>query len=239
MPELGFPVQQIHVPAAADAGQAGIGIERWRLAAASPDGDATAVRVDALVADGDARALIEGVFGNSPYLTACAERDPGFFCDLLTFGPDATLAIVLDDVAETRRRACDGSADPTRALRIAKRRIALTVAIADIAGLWPLDRVTGVLSTLADQALSTAAAYLLVEAAAAGTLTQADSADPERGSGLVILGLGKLGARELNYSSDIDLIVLYDSERIVTPDRDGGPVAANVVVQRVVLKPRK
>lgn len=42
-------------------------------------------------------------------------------------------------------------------------------------------------------------------------------------SGLVVLGMGKLGARELNYSSDIDLILLYDRERIRTTDDDHAP----------------
>ena len=43
-----------------------------------------------------------------------------------------------------------------------------------------------------------------------GAIAPIDLDDPESGSGLIVLGMGKLGGRELNYSSDIDLILLYD-----------------------------
>ncbi|MBI3444345.1 MAG: bifunctional [glutamine synthetase] adenylyltransferase/[glutamine synthetase]-adenylyl-L-tyrosine phosphorylase, partial [Magnetospirillum sp.] len=92
---------------------------------------------------------------------------------------------------------------------------ALGVALADVAGAWNLAQVTGALSDLADAALTAAAAFVLRQAAGTGAFHLADGADPVRGSGLVILGMGKLGARELNYSSDIDLIVFYDHEKLV------------------------
>ena len=44
-----------------------------------------------------------------------------------------------------------------------------------------------------------------------GKLNARDPAKPEEGSGYVVLAMGKMGAFELNYSSDIDLIVLYDA----------------------------
>jgi glutamate-ammonia-ligase adenylyltransferase len=99
-------------------------------------------------------------------------------------------------------------------LRRAKRRAALTVALADMAGVWPLGKITAALSALAETALGLATAHLLRGAAADGDLVLPDETDPERGSGFFVLGMGKLGAEELNYSSDIDLIVLYDDERI-------------------------
>src|SRR3546814_9078189 len=68
------------------------------------------------------------------------------------------------------------------------------------------------LSDLAALAIDSAMAVLLREAAADGDLVLADPADPFRGSGFVALGMGKLGARELNYSSDVDLIMLYDHD---------------------------
>ncbi|HSR70948.1 MAG TPA: bifunctional [glutamine synthetase] adenylyltransferase/[glutamine synthetase]-adenylyl-L-tyrosine phosphorylase, partial [Kiloniellales bacterium] len=87
------------------------------------------------------------------------------------------------------------------------------VALADLTGHWSLERIVEALSDFADRALSAAVGRLLVRAAERGELELADSADPERNCGLVVLALGKLGARELNYSSDIDLIVLFDPER--------------------------
>ena len=104
-------------------------------------------------------------------------------------------------------------------LRIAKRRMALAVGLADIAGLWALERVSGALSAFADVALERATAHLLAEAVRAGELPAA--ARDGAGSGLIVLGMGKLGAHELNYSSDVDLIVLYDTKSILTDDPGG------------------
>jgi glutamate-ammonia-ligase adenylyltransferase len=99
-------------------------------------------------------------------------------------------------------------------LRRAKRRASLIAGLADISGLWPLEKVTGALTDLAEESLHVAARYVLGAAAAQGAIELADAADPERESGYIILGMGKLGARELNYSSDIDLIVLYDADKV-------------------------
>ena len=73
-------------------------------------------------------------------------------------------------------------------------------------------QATEALTRFADAAVRAAVAFLLRNAARAGVLAlDPDAADIESGSGLVVLALGKHGARELNYSSDIDLIVLFDS----------------------------
>ena len=95
-------------------------------------------------------------------------------------------------------------------MRRAKRVVALATAIADIGGIWPLERVTAALSDLAEATLSLAMAHLLRAAHDAGELRLPDPADPARGCGFTVLGMGKLGARELNYSSDVDLVLLYD-----------------------------
>ncbi len=102
-----------------------------------------------------------------------------------------------------------------RELRIAKRRAHLTIAIADIVGIWPLKRITRALSDFADAAVAAATSYLLRQAHNGGELELPHPEQPALDSGLIILGLGKLGARELNYSSDIDLIVLFDLDRVV------------------------
>ncbi len=98
------------------------------------------------------------------------------------------------------------------ALRRTKKQMALTIAIADLGGLWPLEEVTGALSDLAVAALRAAIRHLLREMHEDGEITLPHPDEPERGSGFVALALGKLGARELNYSSDIDLVLLYDPE---------------------------
>ncbi len=174
-------------------------------------------------------ALLRALGGHSPYLADLALRDGAALLRLAERGPDEALALALDPL---------GRADPAAAreqvaalLRQAKRQAALIVAAADIAGLWPLDRVTGALSEVAEQTLDLAAAHLLLAAAASGDLRLPRAAgsgngraDPRaigRGSGLIVLGMGKLGARELNYSSDIDLMLLYDPGAAYHADRAG------------------
>jgi glutamate-ammonia-ligase adenylyltransferase len=201
------------LPTPADPGGAARGRERWLDRAARGDDDDLAAAIRAVADDRSGGALLDSVLGNSPYLGQCLLADPAFACFLLADGPQAALVRVLAALdAATPPGA--GGADIMAALRRAKRGVALLVGIADMAGAWPLETVTGTLSDFADRAIGISIAHLLHGAAAVGDLHLSDPADPERDSGLVILGMGKLGAHELNYSSDIDLIVLYDGERV-------------------------
>ncbi|MDD3447307.1 MAG: bifunctional [glutamine synthetase] adenylyltransferase/[glutamine synthetase]-adenylyl-L-tyrosine phosphorylase, partial [Zavarzinia sp.] len=144
------------------------------------------------------------------------------------------MARVRDDLSPART---DGLAIDSlmRVLRRAKARVALAAAHGDLVEGWPLLRTTGVLGDFACRALSVAAAHALRAAARMGELTLADEADPEKDSGLVILGMGKLGAGELNYSSDIDLIVFYDSET-ARPTQKRSPTETYVRVTKTIVK---
>jgi len=216
---FGLSAGQDPLPRAAHADRAAVGLERWREAAGQADAPGLDAFAAAAAADPDAQRLLDAAFGNSPFLTHCAVADPAFLRTLLSDGPDTACAAVMEGLAAARDPEAD-AATVARVLRVAKRRLALAVALADIAGAWPLERVTGQLTVFAEAALGCAAARVLRDAARAGALALADAGHPERDSGLVILGMGKLGARELNYSSDIDLIVLYDPERIRTDAPD-------------------
>src|SRR5262249_55463351 len=99
-------------------------------------------------------------------------------------------------------------------LRVARRRVALTVALADLAGTWPLAEGVRQLSRFADVGLALAPAHLPPPAPEAGQIQLAHLARPSWDPGPIILGLGKLGAGELNYSSDIDLMILYDPAKV-------------------------
>jgi glutamate-ammonia-ligase adenylyltransferase len=209
----------------ADPVQARTEWERWRHAAAQADDPALAETMQAIEALPAARHWLDAIFGNSPFLTRLALRDPSVVASVLDRGPDLTLAELFrtlnaEDAIQQR------AALMTR-LRVTKRRAALIIALADIAGLWPLDRVTGALSDLADASLSAALRHLLAGAAVSGQIALAHPDAPERDSGVIILGMGKLGARELNYSSDIDLIVLFDADKITYrgPDSVSGLMA--------------
>jgi glutamate-ammonia-ligase adenylyltransferase len=159
------------------------------------------------------QALLTAVFGNSPYVSHLIVSEAAHFYSVLAEGPDPVFNKLLNDLAGLATGTPD-EANLMRELRIAKRRAHLTIAIADIVRAWPLKRITRALSDFADAAVAAAAACLLREAANVGELELPQPGNPVGESGLVILGLGKLGARELNYSSDIDLIVLFDLDRV-------------------------
>jgi glutamate-ammonia-ligase adenylyltransferase len=98
-------------------------------------------------------------------------------------------------------------------LRQTRQRVALLVALADLGGVWTLREVTEALTRLADAAVSLAADHVLRDAHRAGRMLLRDLDHPGDGSGYVLIAMGKHGARELNYSSDVDLIALHDAAR--------------------------
>ncbi len=164
-----------------------------------------------LAQEAEGRQLLAAIFGNSPFLSQALFSEPDILEAFLAQDSAAVLADLIKGLAQ------EASADTVqimRALRRCRRRAALLIALADIAGRWNLEQVTGALTDFADTALRLAVDHLLRRSAAAGDLALADPERPSEGSGLVVLGMGKLGARELNYSSDIDLIVLYDRGKV-------------------------
>ncbi|MFM7083994.1 MAG: bifunctional [glutamine synthetase] adenylyltransferase/[glutamine synthetase]-adenylyl-L-tyrosine phosphorylase, partial [Hyphomicrobium sp.] len=98
-------------------------------------------------------------------------------------------------------------------VRTFKNEVALLVALCDLGSVWPVMTVTRILSLTADAALQSALDFLLRCAEKRGELHLVDPQNPSLRSGYFILGMGKYGAFELNYSSDIDLIIFYDLEK--------------------------
>jgi glutamate-ammonia-ligase adenylyltransferase len=154
------------------------------------------------------RVMLRCLGGNSPYLAELAVREADTIGLLATTGPDNAMAAALSSLSHVSPVA--KRLDIAAALRQAKRAVALIAAIADVAGIWPLETVTGALSDLAEAALRLAIRHLLRTAHNAGEIRLQDANRPELNCGFVALAMGKLGAAELNYSSDIDLILLYD-----------------------------
>ena len=174
------------------------------------DFSALGVREAAVAATESGAALLAALGGNAPYLAELACREPATLIACLETGPQSPIQTVLaglDALPPNLPRA-----SLSAALRQAKRQVALAIAIADIGGIWTLEQVTGALSGLAETALRAATRHLLRALHEAGGITLPYPEEPERESGFVALALGKLGARELNYSSDIDLVLLYDPE---------------------------
>ncbi|MBE3640342.1 [protein-PII] uridylyltransferase family protein [Mangrovicoccus algicola] len=161
---------------------------------------------------GAARNLLEGVAGCSPYLAGLMTREAAWLEQALAADPATTLAQVLDALEP-------GPAKETgAALRVAKRRVALLAGLADCGGVWDLAQVTGALTRLSDRAVEVALQTVLAPLLRAGKIPGQTEADLATCAGLTVLSMGKTGARELNYSSDIDLIVLFDDDRFSSAD---------------------
>jgi [glutamine synthetase] adenylyltransferase / [glutamine synthetase]-adenylyl-L-tyrosine phosphorylase len=200
---------QKHLPKAGDADAAARGVADWDERVARLGDRAIADKAAALAADPDGRRLLDAIFGNSPFLTQCALADVGFFTQLATNDPSVVLSDVLGRLkVELANEA--GRARLMAGLRIARRQVALLTAVADLTGHWPLEIVVAALSEFADAAIAAAVSHLLRQMAAHGVLRLPVPDDPQRDCGYMVLAMGKLGAYELNYSSDVDLIVLFD-----------------------------
>ncbi|QIG49660.1 bifunctional [glutamine synthetase] adenylyltransferase/[glutamine synthetase]-adenylyl-L-tyrosine phosphorylase [Nordella sp. HKS 07] len=148
------------------------------------------------------RSLLDAVFGGSPFLRDLILRDPDFARRVLATDPDQVLAGIIEGLTAE----AEDEPEMRRLLRKSRGQAALAIALADLSGAWSLDQVTEALTRFAEAALNAALAWLLEEARRTGKLLSAKDEE----AGYTILGMGKFGAHELNYSSDIDLIVLYD-----------------------------
>ena len=123
-----------------------------------------------------------------------------------------------------------------RILRGMKTEAALMIALADIGGVWPVTRVTGALTDVADSALSAGVHFLFNEAAKRKKLVTSVRKDHEGASGYIVLAMGKMGARELNFSSDIDLMVFFDAAAAkLAPDIEPAPFFVNLTRDLVKL----
>ena len=160
--------------------------------------------------------LLESLSESSPYLWELASRDPARLLRLFTADPDKHLAALLAGHGRAAASATD-EREAMRELRRMKAEGALLIALADIGGAWPVMRAAHALTELADSAVDAAVRFALAEAARAGRLAPKDKAQPQMGSGYIVIAMGKMGAFELNYSSDIDLIVFYDPAAPAVP----------------------
>jgi len=162
-----------------------------------------------VTASAKTRDVLAAVAESSPYLWDLVCADPARTVNLLAAEPDARFAAILAEVA---RAGAETEAAAMATLRGLKAKAALLIALADIGGVWPVEQVTRALTAFADAAIGAAVRVLLRGAVAQGRLKVRHSARPEAGCGYVVLAMGKMGAHELNYSSDIDLIVLFDQD---------------------------
>jgi [glutamine synthetase] adenylyltransferase / [glutamine synthetase]-adenylyl-L-tyrosine phosphorylase len=166
-----------------------------------------------LVADPGVNRLLAGILDLSPYLTGLIRRDPVRLVRLLEIDPDLHLdALVGEALASVPSAA--SMAEAMQRLRAFKAEVALLAALADLGGVWPVMTVTRALTRTADASTAAAIRFLFRAASTKGDWSPVDPERPEMGSGYIVAGMGKHGAFELNYSSDIDLIVFFEPDLV-------------------------
>jgi glutamate-ammonia-ligase adenylyltransferase len=155
----------------------------------------------------DLRGLVSATAACSPFLKDLMRREGDWLREALSGAPEAALDAVMAGIAPLTLETLPGG------LRRAKRRVALLTALSDLGGVWRLEEVTAALTHLADTAVHAAMTALVADEIRRGKLPGAVATDAGTAAGMVALAMGKMGAAELNYSSDIDLVCLFDETR--------------------------
>jgi glutamate-ammonia-ligase adenylyltransferase len=158
--------------------------------------------------------LFAGVADGSAYVWELMRASPQRLAGFLELDPGRAFAGILGDARDATAQAAD-DAEVMRRLRHMKSDAALLIALCDLGGVLPITQLFELQTRVADAAVRMSVDYLLADARQQGKLKLADSAHSALGSGYVVLAMGKMGANELNYSSDIDLIVFYDPAAVV------------------------
>ncbi len=154
---------------------------------------------------------------------ARAEETSPFLRGLIAAHPDIVEASRMSPADALGLAAASGDCDVRAHLRRMRARHMLAIALADLSGAWPLEALVAALSDFADRALDIAIADAI-----GGHVPGAPV------QGLAVIALGKHGSRELNYSSDIDPIFIYDPKSLPHRAREEPGEAAVRIVRRVV-----
>jgi glutamate-ammonia-ligase adenylyltransferase len=171
----------------------------------------------ALLPAGFSPALVTAAataWAQAPFLKNLIRSRRDVLARIADAGPEAALA-------DAMAAAADPAQDTAQRLRRARGAVALVAALADLAGLWSLEQVTAALSDFADRSIDIAIAEALAERDAPN-------------AGLAALALGKLGSHELNYSSDVDLILVHDPDVIPRRSHEEPAEAAVRIARRAV-----
>ncbi|HHS82010.1 MAG TPA: bifunctional [glutamine synthetase] adenylyltransferase/[glutamine synthetase]-adenylyl-L-tyrosine phosphorylase, partial [Devosia sp.] len=200
--------------------------DQWQGELSPPDGE----RVNA------ARPVLAPLFAAAPYLADLAQKHAGFLVSALFASPRETLDGILSQEATAGQTAATLD-DISQALRRAKSRAALLIAVAETGGVWTPRQAAMALSDLADTCLSAGLSFLVREAVSAKRFRSVSDGDRQpvdaANCGLAIIALGKHGGRELNYSSDIDIVAFFDPAAGVLTDSENASRTYTRLVQRL------
>ena len=156
------------------------------------------------------------VFAASPYLASLARRDGRRLPMILDGDPTETLSATL---AAAEAVAAEPDFETARrTLRELKADLHLLTALCDLGAVWNLDQVTGALTRFADASLKAALAQAVRQEVDRGALTHVGEGEDGPAPGLFCIAMGKHGAFELNYSSDIDFSIFYAPEKLQVAD---------------------
>jgi glutamate-ammonia-ligase adenylyltransferase len=154
--------------------------------------------------------ILAGIAEAAPYLWNAIGTKPARLLRLLGTDPAQNIAALIQKTKAAAARA-RSQLQLMRILREMKLEAALSIALADIGGVWALSQITEALTQVADTAVALSVDRLLRDAVRQKKIESADLKNPQSGSGYIVLAMGKMGARELNFSSDIDLMVFFDT----------------------------
>ncbi|MEE1654903.1 bifunctional [glutamine synthetase] adenylyltransferase/[glutamine synthetase]-adenylyl-L-tyrosine phosphorylase [Microvirga sp. CF3062] len=171
--------------------------------------------------DGLFRDLLLGLADHSPFLWQLIVNDPARMARLALCSPEEAHRAIIESQSNLFRELRTSAItrdDAVRSFRQNRNAHALLVAMADIGGLWGTEQVTQALSDFADASVAGGVNLVLTEMADLGRVNLVNPDSPGEGSGFTVLALGKHGAGELNYSSDIDLVIFFDPETKVLRD---------------------
>ncbi len=153
-----------------------------------------------------------------------AERHSPFLREAARAYPEIAETFLTRGAAEAAERALSVRAEALEVeLRRQRHGLALAVALGDLSGELPLEDVTRLLSDFADSAIDLAIRAAILE--------RVPDAEPQ---GFAVIAMGKLGSHELNYSSDVDLLLLFDPETLPKRGRDDAGEAAVRIGRRLI-----
>ncbi|WP_235919032.1 bifunctional [glutamine synthetase] adenylyltransferase/[glutamine synthetase]-adenylyl-L-tyrosine phosphorylase [Aureimonas psammosilenae] len=182
--------------------------------------------------EGADRHRLGAVLDLSPYLNAAMLRRPDWLERLFDEDAQTRIAAIVAHLDSLPEEGASEAATMT-ALREAKLEASLLIALRDLFGAADARQTTADLSRLAESAIRAALRFLLRDLVRRGQLAVSPER-PEEGCGLFVLGMGKLGAGELNYSSDIDLVVFFEPDAPAILDKDESVETFSRLVRRLV-----